>query len=139
MARFTANTVADGNTVGFSGTNVCSSIWNVLSVNDVNYGYSGSSNVLHECTINSTIPPGAYNVLGLVMGARALVGASGPQHFDFLIRTNGTDYPSTDFAPTTNFSNFSNYIQAVNPATTSPWAVSDFQAAGFNVGEETKP
>jgi hypothetical protein len=139
MARFTANTVGNGNTTGFSGTNICSAIWNATSFNDANYGYSGSSNVLHECTINSAIPPGAYNVLGLVMSARALVGASGPLHFNFLTRTAGTDYPSSNFAPTTSFSSFTNYIQTVNPATSSPWAVSDFQASGFNVGEETKP
>jgi hypothetical protein len=139
MARFTANTVANGNTVGFSGTNVCSAIWSSTSFNDASYGYSGSPNVLHLCTINSAVPPGAYNVLGLVMSARALVGSSGPQHFDFLTRTNGADYPSADFAPNNSFSNIANYIQTVNPATAAPWAVSDFQAAGFNVGEETKP
>ncbi|KQV29317.1 hypothetical protein ASC97_23565 [Rhizobium sp. Root1203] len=139
MARFTANTVANGNTVNFSGTNVCSSIWNATTANDANYAYSGSSNVVHECTIKSTIPPGAYNVLALVMSGRALVGSSGPQHFDFLVRLNGTDYPSPDLGPTNSFSNITNYIQAVNPATTAPWAVSDFQAAGFNVGAKTKP
>lgn len=139
MARFTANTLANGNVTGFSGTNVCSSIWNAIAVNDANYGYSGTSNVSHECTINNTIPPGVYQVLGLTMSARALVGATGPLHFDFLTRTNGTDYSSSDFAPTASFSNLSNYIQTVNPATGAPWSVSDFSAAGFNVGEETKP
>lgn len=139
MARFTANTAGDGNTTGFSGTNICSAIWNVTKFNDANYGYSGSNNVLQECTINSSIPAGAYSVVGLVMSARALIGSTGPQHFDFLTRTNSTDYPSSDFAPTNSFSNITNYIQSVNPATSNPWAVSDFQATGFNVGEETKP
>jgi hypothetical protein len=139
MARFTANTVNDGNTTGFSGTSICSAIWNATSFNDVNFGFSGSNNVTHECTINSSIPAGAYSVLGLVMSARALVGSSGPLHFDFVTRTASTDYPSSDFAPTTSFSNVMNYIQTVNPATSSPWAVSNFQAAGFNVGEVTKP
>ena len=139
MSRFTANTVGNGNTVGFSGTNVCSSIWSATSFNDANYGYSGSANVLQECTTKSPIPAGAYNVLGLVMSARVLVGASGPLHFDFVTRTNGVDYFSSDFAPTTTFSNITNYIQTVNPATGTPWAVSDFQTSGFNVGEETKP
>jgi hypothetical protein len=139
MARFTANTVANGNTTGFSGTNICSSIWNATSVNDANFGFTGAANILHECTIKSTIPTGSYTVLALVMSARALVGSSGPLHFDFLTRVGGTDFPSTDFAPTTSFSNISNYIQATNPATSSPWLVSDFQATGFNVGEKTTP
>jgi hypothetical protein len=139
MARFTANTVANGNTTGFSGTNVCSAIWNAISFNDANYGFSGSTNVLHECTINTSFPAGNYNVLGLVMSARALVGSSGPLHFDFVTRIGGTDYTSSDFAPTPSFSNIGNYIQTINPATSNPWSVSDFQAAGFNVGEKTKP
>jgi hypothetical protein len=139
MSRFTADTVGNGNTTGFSGTNVCSSIWSATSVNDANYGSSGSSNVVHECTINSSIPAGTYNVVALVMSTRALVGASGPLHFDFVTRTGGTDYVSSDFAPTTSFSNFTGYIQTVNPATSNPWATSDFQATGFNVGLETKP
>jgi hypothetical protein len=139
MARFTANTVGNGNTTGFSGTNVCSSIWNAAAFNDANFGFSGSTNVLHECTINGSVPAGSFNVLALVMSARALVGASGPGHFDFLTRVGGTDYASSDIAPTNSFSNFGNYIQTVNPSTSNPWQISDFQAAGFNIGEKTKP
>ncbi len=139
MSRFTANTVANGNATGFSGTNICSSIWNATTVNDANFGSSASNNVIHECTINSSVPAGTYNVVALVMSTRALVGASSPLHFDFVTRTGGTDYTSSDFAPTTSFSNITNYIQTTNPGTSSAWAVSDFQAAGFNVGLETKP
>jgi hypothetical protein len=139
MSRFTANTVANGNTTGFTGTNICSSIWNAAAFNDANFGYSGSANVIHECTVNNSFPGGDLVVLGLVMSARALVGDAGPQHFDFVTRVGGTDYTSPDFAPTTNFSNTQNYIQTVNPATSNPWAISDFQASGFNLGLETKP
>jgi len=139
MARFTANTVANGNTTGFSGSNICSSIWSATAFNDTSFGSSGSNNVLHECTINSSIPPGVYSVLGLGMSARVLVGSSGPAHFDFVTRVNGTDFPSPDFAPTQTFSNIANFIFTTNPATGNPWLISDFQATGFNVGEETKP
>src|ERR1700761_4875447 len=69
MSRFTANTVANGATTGFSGTNVCSAIWSATSFNDASFGYSGSTNVVHECTINSSIPAGNFSVLGLVMTA----------------------------------------------------------------------
>ena len=139
MARFTANTSGNGNTTGFTGTNICSSIWNAITSSDTNYGYTATNSTLQECTINSTIPGGNFTVLGLVMAARALVGATGPQHFDFVTRTGGTDYTSSDYAPTNSFSNITNYIQTTNPATSSSWAVTDFQAAGFNVGEESKP
>lgn len=139
MARFTANTTGNGNTTSFSGTNVCSSIWGATAFNDTSYGYSGTNNAIHECTINSAVPAGTYSVLGLVMSARVLIGTTGPQHFDFVTRTGGTDYTSPDFAPLNSFSNITNYIQTTNPATSNPWAVSDFSATGFNVGEETKP
>jgi hypothetical protein len=139
MSRFTANTTGNGNTTSFSGTNVCSAIWGAAAANDASYGFSGTNNAIHECTINSAVPAGTYSVLGLVMSARVLVGTTGPQHFDFVTRTGGTDYFSPDFAPLNSFSNITNYIQTTNPATSNPWAVSDFSAVGFNVGEETKP
>ena len=139
MSRFSAYTVGDGNTTGFSGTNICSSIWNATAFNDASFGYSDTSGVSQECTVHGTLPAGAYSVVALVMNARALVGGSGPQHFDFLTRTGGTDYASSDYAPTASFSNIGNYIQTTNPATSSAWSVSDFAASGFNVGEETKP
>lgn len=139
MSRFSALTVANGNTVDFLGTNICSSIWRATAFNDANYGYTDNANATHECTINAAIPPGAYSVIGLVMSTRALVGTSGPQHFDFVTRIGGSDYTSPDFAPTTGFTNLGNYIQSTNPATGSPWSVTDFTTAGFNVGEMTKP
>lgn len=139
MARFSAYTVANGNTTGFSGTNICSSIWGMTAFDDASYGYSDTANVTHECTINSAVPPGDYDVVALVMSARALVGTAGPQHFSFLTRVNGTDYRSADFAPLSAFSNIANYIQTTNPATGNPWSVADFAAGGFNVGEETRP
>ena len=139
MTRFTANTTGNGNTTSFSGTNICSSIWNATTVNDTSFGFSGSNNAIHDCTINSAVPAGSFSVLGLVMSARVLVGTTGPQHFNFVTRTGGTDFTSPDFAPLNSFSNITNFIQTTNPATSNPWAVSDFQAAGFNVGEQTKP
>jgi hypothetical protein len=139
MSRFSAYTVGNGNTTGFSGTNVCSSIWAATAFKDTSYGYTDTSNVSHECTIHGSLPAGSYDVVGLVMSARAQVGATGPQHFDFLTRVGGTDYASPDFVPILAFSNINNYVQETNPATTSAWSVSDFAAAGFNVGEESTP
>lgn len=139
MSRLSAFTNGNGATTGFSGTNVCTSIWAATSANDASFAFSGSSNVTHECTVRGTLPPGSYNVLGLVMSARALVGTTGPQHFDFVTRVNGSDYLSSDFAPLPTFGNFINYVQTTNPDTGSAWNPADFTAAGFNVGEKTKP
>jgi hypothetical protein len=144
MARFTAYTTEDGNTTGFlssNGNDICSSIWNAGQANDANYGYTPSDNILQECTVKNLIPADAYNVIGLTMSARALVGAGGPQHFQFLTRTTtgGSDYTSTNYTPTTSFSNFQNYIQLTNPSTGQAWAITDFENSGFNIGEKSKP
>lgn len=139
MSLYTLAPNGNGNATQWTGTNPCTSILNAITINDANYVYTPSSGQLEECTVTNSVPPGSYSVQALVMSGRLLVGASGPQHFDFVTRTGGTDYPSGDFAPTTSFSNFGNYIQAVNPATSNPWAVSDFTTSGFNIGLESKP
>ena len=139
LSRFTAYTNGNGSSTAFSGSNVCTAIWNVNSVNDANYAYTNTSNLIHECTVFSTLPPGSYSVVGVGMSTRALVGATGPQHFNFVVRTGGADYPSADYAPTYNFGNFSNYVLETNPATGLPWTLADLQAAGFNVGLKSKP
>ena len=139
MSRFSAPTAANGVTTSFSGTNVCSSIWPAIQYNDANYAWTATNNAVHECTIYSAIPAGAYSVLGLVMSTRALVGSTGPQKFNFVTRVGTTDYFSPDLSPTMSFSNISNYIQTVNPATSNPWDVTDFTASSFNVGQKAKP
>jgi hypothetical protein len=139
MGVFTAYTNANGNSTGLSGTNVCSSIWNASTLNQANYAYSASNNVLHNCAIYNTLPSGSYSVLGVAMSAQALVGSSGPQHFEFDTRVGGTDYLSSSYAPTNSFSNFSSYIQATNPNTGVAWLPSDLTAAGVDFGVETIP
>lgn len=139
MGLYTLAPNGSGNATQWTGTNPCTSILNAITIDDANYVYTAGSGQVEECTVTNSIPPGSYSVQALVMSGRLLVGASGPQHFDFVTRTGGTDYPSADFAPTTSFSNFGNYVQAVNPATSNPWAVSDFTTSGFNIGLESKP
>jgi hypothetical protein len=139
MSRYSATTVANGAETQFSGTNICSAIWNATSANDNNNAYADTANLSQECTVKSQIPAGSYDVVGLVMSARAAVGPTGPQHFEFLTRTDGADYASGDYAPLPTPSNITNYIQAVNPATSAAWAVSDFTDPGFNIGEKSTP
>lgn len=127
-----------------SGSTPCSSLLGQTAINDTNYVYTGSNTQIEQCAIkfgngNAAPAAGIYNVLAVGMSARTLVGASGPQHFDFVTRTGGSDYLSSDFAPINSFSNFNNYLQTVNPATSNPWSVTDLTAAGFNIGLESKP
>lgn len=142
MNLFTLYPNGSGNAVQWSnssGSTPCTSLIGGTTINDSNFVYTGMNSQIEECTVHNTIPPGVYNALGLVMSGRLLVGSGGPQHFDFLTRTNSADYASSDFSPNNSFGNFGNYIQTVNPATSNPWAVTDFTASGFNIGLESKP
>jgi hypothetical protein len=139
MSLYTLAPNGNGNATQWTGSNPCTSILNALPANDTNYIYTSSNDQIEECTVTNSVPPGNYNVQALVMSGRLLVGASGPQHFDFVTRTGGTDYTSSDFAPTNSFSNFGNYIQSVNPSTSNPWALGDLIATDFNIGLESKP
>ena len=142
MNLFTLYPNGSGNATQWSnssGSTPCTSLIGGVAINDSNYVYTGSNTQIEECTVKNTIPVGSYNALALVMSGRLMVGSSGPQHVDFLTRTGGTDYPSNDFAPNNSLNNLSNYIQAVNPATSNPWVISDFTASGFNIGLESKP
>lgn len=131
-------TNANGTSTAWTGTNVCTAIWNAQGSSDASFASVSTNNLIHQCGVNSTQPSGTYNVIATLQAARVLRGATGPQHFEFNTRTGGSDFNSTDFNPTTGFANY-NYIQATNPATTNPWAQSDLTAAGYNIGLKDTP
>lgn len=130
---------ASGNQVQWTGANPCTTILNATAFADGTFVSSATNNQIEQCTVHNTIPTGAFNVDAVVMSARALRGTTGPQHFQFVTRTGGANYNSSDQAPTTSFGNFNNYLQATNPGTSNPWTISDITAAGFNIGLESTP
>jgi hypothetical protein len=131
-------TNGNGNATAWSGTNVCTAIWAANAFSDGSFASTSSNNSIHQCTVNSTLPSGAFNVIATVQSARALVGATGPQHFEFNTRTGGTDYNSSDQTPTGSFGNFPNYIQTTNPAG-GGWATTDLTAGTYNIGLKSTP
>lgn len=143
MNLYTLAPSGNGNAIQWnnsSGSTPCTSILNATTINTANFVYTNSNNQIEECTVTNSIPTGLYSPLALVMSTNALVGGSGPQHFAFATRISGSgDYFSSNFAPTNSFSNISNYIQSTNPATGSPWAITDLTASGFNIGLRSEP
>ena len=137
MNLMSLSPVANGATTAWTGTNICSSIWAATNYNDASYGSSNTNNQTQECTVTDTVPAGTYTVLGVGIGARALVGASGPQHIEFVTRLSSTDYLSSDYAPTGVLSNCCQYFQTVNPATSSAWLTSDIP--GIQLGLKSTP
>lgn len=106
-----------------------------LTVNDTTFIADGGTGDLSGWTTPTSPPSGAWLVQSIVQEARAAVGLSGPQHFDWYVRTaDGSDHnPGVDNAPMTSFSNFPNYIWATNPHTSAAWAITDI-TTGFNLG-----
>ena len=136
VLRLTPN--GNGNATQWSGTNICTVIWPAVTVNDANFAQSATNNQLQQCTVTNTFPGGTWRVDAVVMSARVQRGATGPQNFQFLTRTGGSDFTSSDVAPGLSFTNFQN-IQHTNPNTAAAWAVGDITAAGFNLGLKSTP
>jgi hypothetical protein len=136
MALWTLSPQASGNTQSWT-PNTVGNI-NPVTINDANSISTGSTSALSEWTTPTTFPSGTWNVLAVVQEARALVGTTGPLHFEWLVRVNSTNNVTGSVAPSTSFGNFNNQIWSTNPNTSSAWAVGDI-VAGFNLGIESLP
>lgn len=127
---------ANGNTHNWDGGTASNAASNLASVAQANPQFSGTSGQIQEYEVTPTIPTGSYGVISVVQKAQATIGASGPQHFDFMVRTGSTDYTSSpDIAPTSGWSTFS-YNWDTNPNTAVPWTTSDLPSSStsFNMG-----
>lgn len=138
MAYLRATPINNGNAVQWTGTNICSSIWPTVTINDASFAQSATNNQLQQCTIFNTFPGGTWRVNAVVMSARAQRGVTGPQHVQWLTRTNSLDFTSSDETIGLAFLNYKN-IQHTNPDTVLPWTVSDVTAVGFNLGLKSTP
>jgi hypothetical protein len=131
---------ANGAQTQWAGSNPCTVILPVAAINIASFISTASNTQTEQCTVTNTPPVGTFAVDAVVMSSSMLRGATGPQHFDFITRTAANvDHYSSDFAPTTAFTNFPNYIQATNPDTASAWLLTDITNAGFQIGLLSKP
>ena len=116
---WTPNTVGNINEVIISDTTLVST-----NVNDA----------LSQWTTPTSALSGNWGVKAIVQEARVRIGTTGPQHFDWSLRTASTDYVAgVSNAPLTSFSNFKNQLWTTNPNTSGAWAITDI-ASGFNLG-----
>jgi hypothetical protein len=131
MSLWTLAPQAAGNTQSWT-PNTLGNI-NETTINDATLISTSSNNSISEWTTPTSAPSGTWAVEAIVQEARVQVGLTGPQHFDWITRTGGSDFTAgVSVAPTTSFSNFKN-IWATNPNTTAAWAIGDI-ASGFNLG-----
>jgi len=128
-AVFTIPPVAAGNTQSWT-PNTVANINEVLT-SDATLVATSSNNSLSEWTVSTTLPTGTWTISSVQQEARVSRGATGPQHFEWLVRTvDGTDHVTGSVAPITSFQNFANNW-ATNPQTSAAWAVGDLINAGI--------
>lgn len=130
MSLVTLTSSTAGTTQSWSGT---ASNVNQTTINDANFIYSASANQIQEYKPGS-LPTGSFNVIGVVMSARALKGASGPANMQFVTRISTTEYTSSSQALTASFANYANYIQETNPSNSSAWVTTDLASSNFQYG-----
>lgn len=104
---------------------------NPTTINDTNFVAATTSNSLSEWTVSTSLPTGNYSITAVVQEARVSVGTSGPQHFEWLVRTSdGSDNVTGSIAATTGFLNYRN-IWATNPHTGAAWNAGELINAGI--------
>ncbi len=132
MSVWTLNPAATGNTQSWT-PNTLANI-NKPVIDDATVIGTSLNDQLSEWTTPTTPPSGAWAVRAIVQEARVRVGFTGPQHFDWVLRTASTDYTAgASVAPTIGFNNFGNQIWATNPNTTGDWDIGDI-TTGFDLG-----
>jgi hypothetical protein len=137
MALWTLAPAAAGNTQSWT-PNTLGNI-NKVAISDSTFVSAAANNALSEWTTPTAAPAGVWAVQALVQNARAQVSSTGPQHFDWLVRTAAIDYLASapQAPPLAAFANFA-HIWPVNPNTGLAWTVADITAAGFNLGIESQ-
>jgi hypothetical protein len=130
LALQTLPPVAAGNTQSWT-PNTVGNI-NPTSINDSNFVATTADNALSEWTVGTTLPVGSWAIEAVVQNARVSIGTTGPQHFEWLVRTSdGTDHTTGSVAPLVgSFSNFSN-IWPTNPHTGAAWNPGELINAGI--------
>jgi hypothetical protein len=130
QSLFLANSNTAGTNQAWTGTatNV-----NATTINDANFVYSPTAAQIQEYK-PASLPAGAWAIVGVGMSARMLDGASGPTKADFVTRIASTEYLSADRTLTGSFTNYGNYLQTVNPATSSAWALADVAPTNMQYG-----
>lgn len=105
------------------------------SVNDADFISSGTANEVSTYSMgNLSTAAAALSPVALVESSRALIGASGPQNLQHVVRTGGTDYNGSSVSGlTTSFKNGFQTVWDVNPDTAAEWSTSEINALELGV------
>lgn len=101
-----------------------------ISVSDADFITSSTANEVETFTLSDLSLLAASMIPVCVVNSfRGSIGATGPQNLQTVVRSGGTDYPSSSLSGlTSSFSGGHQIILADNPATASPWTPSEIDA-----------
>ena len=128
----TAAPVSNGNTHSFD-TGAASNV-NETTLNTATVDASGTSGEIQEYTWSNTLPSGSWTIVDFRVAGLAQVDTSGPQHLQAMVRTQSTDYASSNLAPPQGSWGYISNDWLTNPNTGVAWTTSDLTATGFNLG-----
>ena len=133
MSLLTQAPLANGNSTTFT-SGVASNVNETLN-SDATVDYAAAAGQLQEYTVSPAVPAGNFSVLDLIHHGRVTAGSSGPTHFQFAVRTGGTDYVSGTIAPTGAFATYAANWET-NPNTGAAWTTAQIVNASalFNMG-----
>lgn len=136
MSLHVATPSANGNTHNFDAGTAANAASLSYSTGDSNPQTSGTAGQIDQYQISPSIPSNPYTIQSVVIKARAVAGAAGPQHMDTSLHIGGIDYSSTDIAVSN--SGFDTYqtIYDTNPNTGVAWTTSDIIAnsTAYSIG-----
>jgi hypothetical protein len=128
----TAAPSSNGNTHNFD-TGAASNV-NETTLNTATVDASGTSGEIQEYTWSNSLPSGSWTVVDFRVAALAQVDTTGPQHLQAMVRTQSTDYTSSNLAPPQVSFGYISNDWLTNPNTGVAWTTSDVTATGFNLG-----
>jgi hypothetical protein len=128
----TAAPSSNGNTHTFD-TGAASNV-NETTLNTATVDASGTSGEIQEYTWSNSLPSGSWTVVDFRVAALAQVDTTGPQHLQAMVRTQSTDYTSSNLVPPQGSWGYISNDWLTNPNTGVAWTTSDLTATGFNLG-----
>lgn len=126
---------ANGNTHNFDGGTAANAATTTMSTGDASPQFALTAGLIDEYQTTPALPTGNFNVRAVVHKARAAIGATGPTKFEFMVRTGGADFVSSDISPTLAWATYG-YSWELNPNTGVAWATSELVNAStaYNMG-----
>lgn len=126
---------ANGNTHNWDNGTAANFSANSMNTGQTSPQSSATTGQIDEYQVTPALPSGVFSVVSVVQHAQVAAGLTGLTKFDFMVRTGGSDFASSDFTPTLNWVTYATNWD-LNPNTGSAWAIGQLLNSStlFNMG-----